>query len=94
MKHSKLISLLLALAMVFALAACSGSGDPQGTPSSDPGNTESLEPSNSPETPQEVDLTILYEQDDSMINTYSLLAVNPDAPFLDDDGNAVSDDYV
>ena len=94
MKHSKLISLLLALAMVFALAACSGSGDPQGTPSSDPGNTESLEPSNSPETPQEVDLTILYEQDDSMINTYSLLAVNPDAPFVDADGNAVSDVYV
>ena len=36
-------------------------------------------------------ITILYEQDDSMINNYSLLAVNPDAPFVDADGNAVTD---
>lgn len=38
-----------------------------------------------------VDLTILYEEDDSMINNYSLLAVNPDAPFVDADGNEISD---
>lgn len=38
-----------------------------------------------------VDLTILYEEDDSMINNYSLLAVNPDAPFVDADGNEVTD---
>lgn len=38
-----------------------------------------------------VDLTILYEADESMINNYSLLAVNPDAPFVDADGNEVSD---
>lgn len=36
-------------------------------------------------------LVILYEKDDSLINNYSLLAVNPDAPFVDADGNAVSD---
>ena len=36
-------------------------------------------------------LVILYEKDDSLINNYSLLAVNPDAPFADADGNAVSD---
>lgn len=41
-----------------------------------------------PEAPV-VDLTILKEADDKMINTYSLLAVNPDAPFADADGNAV-----
>lgn len=40
---------------------------------------------------KEVDLKILYEADDSMINNYSLLAVNPDAPFVDADGNAVED---
>ena len=34
----------------------------------------------------EVDLQILYEQDDSMINTYTLLCVNPEAPFEDADG--------
>ena len=41
-----------------------------------------------------VGLTILYEQDDSMINNYSAIAVNPDAPFVDADGNAVADVYV
>lgn len=38
-----------------------------------------------------VDMKILYEEDDSMINNYSLLAVNPDAPFADEDGNEVTD---
>ncbi|MGE4485520.1 MAG: substrate-binding domain-containing protein [Oscillospiraceae bacterium] len=38
-----------------------------------------------------VGLTILYEQDESLINNYSLLAVNPDAPFADANGNPVSD---
>lgn len=38
-----------------------------------------------------VDLTILYEEDDSMINNYSLIAVNPEAPFVDADGNEVTD---
>ena len=46
-------------------------------------------------TPAEgVDLTILYEADEDMINNYSLLAVNPDAPFADADGNPVSDVYI
>ena len=37
----------------------------------------------------EVDTVILKEADDSMLNTYSVLAVNPEAPFVDADGNAV-----
>ena len=41
-----------------------------------------------------VDLTILYEADEDMINNYSLLAVNPDAPFADADGNPVFDVYI
>lgn len=41
-----------------------------------------------------VGLTILYEQDDSMINNYSAIAVNPDAPFVDADNNPVPDVYV
>ena len=36
-------------------------------------------------------LVILKEADDNMINTYTLLAVNPDAPFVDADGKAVAD---
>ena len=34
---------------------------------------------------------ILMEADDNMINNYTLLAVNPEAPFVDADGNAVED---
>ena len=38
-----------------------------------------------------VDLTILKEADEKMLNTYTVIAVNPEAPFTDADGNAVSD---
>ena len=38
-----------------------------------------------------VNLTILIEEDDSMINTYSLLAVDPEAPFVDANNNSVTD---
>ena len=38
-----------------------------------------------------VGLVILKEEDDDMINNYTLMAVNPDAPFTDADGNAVAD---
>ncbi len=64
----KLVSLLLALVMIFALAAC---GRQAAAPV--------------------VDTCILKEADDAMINNYTLLAVNPEAPFADADGNAVDD---
>ena len=38
-----------------------------------------------------LNIGILLEQDDAMINNYSLLAVNPAAPFVDADGNPVGD---
>lgn len=38
-----------------------------------------------------VDTVILKEADDKMLNTYSAIAVNPEAPFIDADGNAVED---
>ncbi len=38
----------------------------------------------------EVDLQILMEEDENMKNTYSLLAVDEDAPFVDANGNAVA----
>ena len=41
-----------------------------------------------------VDTKILKEADDKMLNTYSAIAVNSDAPFVDADGNAVADVYV
>lgn len=79
MKTKKLITLLLALTMVFSLCACAGTTDPD--PSTSPEVSDTLT----------VDTCILKEADDNMINTYSLLAVDPNAPFVDADGNAVSD---
>ena len=69
----KIVSLLLCLAMLFALGAVSALADE--------GKEDALV----------VDTQILKEADDNMINTYTLLAVNPDAPFVDADGNAVAD---
>lgn len=79
----KTTALLLTLAMALSLAACSAA-PAQNTPAPPA-------PASEAPAPQGVDLTILYEQDESMINTYSLLAVNPDAPFADADGSPVSD---
>ena len=78
MKHAKkLLVGLAAGALAFALAGCSSQEAP-----------EAEQPA---EQTQEAGLTILYEEDESLINNYSLLAVNPDAPFVDADGNAVTD---
>lgn len=78
------LAILLAVCMIFVLCAC---GAEETAPVSDSVAEESV----SAEETSSVDLQILMEEDDSMINTYSLLAVNPDANFVDADGNAVSD---
>ena len=70
----KIVSLLLALIMIFALTSVSALA-------------EAVEE----EDALVVDTCILKEADDNMINNYSLLAVNPEAPFVDADGNAVND---
>ncbi len=88
----KSLALLLSLSLlVLPLTGCGG-GQTAASPTPSPPSAPSETPEQS-EAPA-VDLTILYEADDDMINNYSLLAVNPDAPFVDADGNAVSDVYV
>lgn len=75
----KSLSLCLASALVLTPAAgCSGNA-PVPDDRVDPGSVST------------VNTVILKEADDKMINTYTLLAVNPDAPFTDADGNAVDD---
>ena len=83
----KLISLVLVLAMMMALAACTT------TPA---GTTTPVETTVPVDTAPQlvVDTCILKEADDKMLNTYSAIAVNPAAPFVDADGNAVPDVYV
>ena len=98
----KIVSLILALVMIFALAACGQSAAPAATeapaaaeapaPVEEP--AEEAAPAEEPAPEADalvVDTCILLEADDAMINNYSLLAVNPEAPWVDADGNPVAD---
>lgn len=100
----KALACLLTLVMLLGLLSACGGGDGQksGTqdpaPAQEPAPTQQTDPAPEadPEPAEEpaastVNTVILKEADDKMINTYTLLAVNPDAPFVDADGNAVSD---
>ena len=94
----KIVSLLLVLVMMLGLVAC-GASKPAETqaPTEAPVVTEAPAPATeAPETEAAlvVDTMILKEADDKMLNTYSAIAVNADAPFVDADGNAVADVYV
>jgi len=98
----KLVSLLLALVMILGLAAC-GATEPAAKEESEAATevvveeTEEVAEEVTEEVTEEeeaapvVDTTILMEADDDMLNTYSVLAVNPEAPFVDADNNAVTD---
>ena len=95
-KMKKIVSLLLALMMIAALCACGQAAAPADAtaPAADtPAPAEEPAPVEEPAPADAlvVDTCILKEADDAMINNYSLLAVNPDAPFADADGNAVAD---
>ncbi|MBQ2777030.1 MAG: substrate-binding domain-containing protein [Peptococcaceae bacterium] len=87
MKESmkKAMALLLVVMMMFSLTACGGDKQQNNAAGNDVNNNE---------TAIVVDTKILKEADDNMLNTYSAIAVNADAPFADADGNAVSDVYV
>ena len=95
----KIISLLLVLVMMLGLVACGSSKAPETTAAPEtiaaPETTVAAEPETTaaPETEAAlvVDTCILMEADNDMLNTYSVIAVNPEAPFVDADGNAVSD---
>jgi len=76
----KFMTLLLALVMsVGIFTACSKPAE------------EKVEETTTVTEEAAVDLTILKEADDKMLNTYTVIAVDPEAPFTDADGNAVSD---
>ncbi len=90
----KLISLLLALTLVLALTACGASKPAETEAPAAPETTAApVVETEAPTTEAAlvVDTVILKEADDKMLNTYSVIAVNPEAPFVDADGNAVAD---
>jgi len=97
----KILSLLLVLTMVMGLLACGAKEEavpaetlPQ-TPTEAPTEAPTEEATEAPTEPElVVDTQILKEADDKMLNTYSVIAVNPDAPFVDADENPVEDVYV
>lgn len=81
----KIVSLLLVLMLAVGMVGCGNSSD-----SSDTSATSAAQESDKKDAVV-VDTTILKEADDDMLNTYTVIAVNPDAPFVDANGNAVSD---
>ena len=86
MKLLKIIPVtLIVLAMLAALCACGKKEEPAPAASGS---------ASAPAEDTGIGLEILIEEDDSMINTYSLLAVNPMAPWVDADGNAVDPSTV
>lgn len=101
-KKMPLAILLTFVLMCCALAGCKGKDSERAktteTSSMAAGET-SLRETESKETAASetsagekgVNTVILKEADDKMINTYTLIAVNPEAPFTDADGNPVSD---
>jgi len=83
MKLTKaIISVLLVAGMLTMLCAC-------GSKKEEPAPAGSASAEVTPAADAGIGLDILIEEDDSMINTYSLLAVNPQAPWVDADGNSV-----
>ena len=96
----KLLCLALCLVMTLGLLACGQATDAQVPSSTEaPAATEASTeapvvteaPTPEPVSEDKLNIAILYEQDDAMINNYSLLAVNEKAPFVDADGKAVAD---
>lgn len=81
----KIVSLLLVLMLAVGMVGCGNSSD-----SSDTSATSAAQESDKKDAVV-VDTTILKEADDDMLNTYTVIAVNPEAPFVDANGNAVSD---
>lgn len=88
MRWKKVTAVALAAAMMIGLAACGSAGGNDAAPAASAG-TEAAASEVSAEPEVTVNTVILKEEDDSMKNTYSLLAVNPDAPFADENGNPV-----
>ncbi len=102
----KIVSLMLALLMLVALGACAkkapeaeapkAEAPKAEAPKAEAPKAEAPKATDAPAEPAKADklvvnTVILKEADDSMKNTYAVLAVNDKAPFVDADGKEVKD---
>ena len=91
----KILSMLLVFAMMFGILACGASKPAEVQASTEAPATTAVPTEAAAEVPTQaglvVDTCILKEADDKMLNTYTVIAVNPEAPFVDADGNSVAD---
>ena len=101
----KLLALLLTLTLALGmLAGCGAAKEepaeapaetPAEAPAEAPAETPAEDPAEEPvaeepaEEPAGLNTVILKEADDKMLNTYSVLAVNPEAPFVNADNQPV-----
>ena len=92
----KIVSLMLALLMLVALCACGAKTAETEAPKADAPKADAPKATEAPAEPAKTDklvvnTVILKEADDSMKNTYAVIAVNDKAPFVDADGKEVKD---
>ncbi len=97
----KILALLLAMSMTMAMfAGCAKEEAPaedtaveeEAVVEEEPAVEEEVEVEEEPAQEEVVlNTVILKEEDDSMLNTYSMIAVNPEAPFVDADEKPVPD---
>lgn len=94
----RILTTALALMLALSVFGCAKTAEPEeaaeptATPESVVVEAEATETPQATDTPapgDQLGITILYEQDDAMINNYSLIAVDENAPFVDADGKAV-----
>ncbi len=94
----RLLALTLSVVMALGMTACgSKAAEPAPEAEAPVAEAEAEAPAEAEaEAPTEeeaaaVNTVILKEADENMINTYTVIVVNPEAPFTDADGNAVTD---
>ena len=93
----KILALVLALCMVFALCACGKQATtaaetaPAAEVAAPVEEAKTVEEAPAEEAVATINTQILYEADNDMINNYTVIAVNPDSPWVDADGNAVTE---
>lgn len=101
-KGNKLLTLMLVFVLALSIFALAGCKDPEdNTPAAAKGayifsdKATYLSYKNSSSGDQLPNLSILYENDESLKNTYTMIAINPDAPFTSStSGEALTGDAL